>query len=251
MQMGRAASTKIGHRVPRRARAVLLLSLGATGAGALSASASVSAGSVLDRSMRAAVASTSVQYKTSASLSSVAVTEVGIVGRSSGQLSISYATGSSVAHGTITLLAGKIYVSAERPVLAGLLGFSPAASLAMSGHAFFTPASTKEGNVLAAGLTLSSVLDEVHLSGQVHYGAARTVAGTRALGLVGTTAAVDGAPATPETLYVAASGAPLPIEAAQFSKDATATIVFSKWGIAVSPKAPVHPVAFNSAWTGS
>jgi hypothetical protein len=104
---------------------------------------------------------------------------------------------------------------------------------------------------ITVGITLASVLPEFTPTGTLTATGLQTVDGQSVIGVKGLAPATAGVPpGQPVTLYVMATGQPLPVSFQGGSGTDQETAAFSRWGQTVSTVAPANPLPITSV-TGS
>jgi hypothetical protein len=100
---------------------------------------------------------------------------------------------------------------------------------------------------ITVGITLASVLPEFTPTGTLTSTGLQTVDGQSVIGVKGVAPSTAGIPQDqPVTLYVLATGQPLPISFQGGSGTDQETATFSKWGQTVSTAAPANPLPITS-----
>jgi hypothetical protein len=149
---------------------------------------------------------------------------------------------------TVLVVAGVGYVDGNAAALQGFLGLPAATAAQLAGQWIsFTPGDPDYQQVVA-GVTTSSVLGEVTPVGALTATGPATVDGQSVVGVRGAAPASANMPAGSKiTLYVAASGRPLPVGVLEGSGSDQTDITLSRWGERVSVAAPSHAVPLPSA----
>jgi hypothetical protein len=132
---------------------------------------------------------------------------------------------------------GVAYVNANASAITGLFQGSAAAAQQFAGKWLSFPSSSPAYRSIVETLTLPSFLQQVTPAGSVTKLGSSVVEGQSVIGLRG---ALPGG--FTGTLYVATSGAPVPVEEAMQTPNGITTIVFSHWGEAVNVSAPPDPI---------
>ncbi len=148
-------------------------------------------------------------------------------------------------HVSIRVISRVAYVRANRLALLNFIGFP--ASIANRLHdrwVSFTPTDPGYSDI-AASVTLESAITSIAITGAVTKTPETTVLGQQVFGLTG---AANGGGT--ETLYVRASGTPLPVQVRAVSKGDTQVVTFTKWGERVLVARPAGAIAISSV-TGS
>jgi hypothetical protein len=96
---------------------------------------------------------------------------------------------------------------------------------------------------VVSGMTLSSFLTEIMPAGPLTKTGRTTMDGQVVIGVRGTAPASDEMPAgATDTVYIAATGQPLPVACLERVSTAQVSVVFSQWGQAVTLQQPLHTV---------
>jgi hypothetical protein len=149
-------------------------------------------------------------------------------------------------HMTIVLVAGVGYVRGNAAALAGFLGLPAQTAIQVAGRWISFSKGDPGYQQVVTGVTTQSTLDEITPAGALTKTGVRTLDGQLVVGVRGTVPASAGGPATTLTLYVAATGRPLPVSA-QGGQQRPLTVVFSRWGEPVPVAAPRNAIKFPSA----
>jgi hypothetical protein len=194
-----------------------------------------------------AVGDQGVHYASHAKQGNVAFTVSGDTGVKSGTQTLTLKEGSTLEHMTVVSVGSTGYVKGNPTALKNVMGLSAATAKKYGGKwVSFDPANAHYSE-LVAGLLDSQVAGELKMSGPFHYGATKTIDGKSAVGVVGSVSDNAGHSVS-STLWVAASGPPLPIEqtTGTSSKGTIAgTVTFTKWGENVAQKVPAHATAVS------
>lgn len=157
-----------------------------------------------------------------------------------------YITLSSGGHMTVLLVAGTGYVRGNVAALTGFLGLPAPTALRMAGRWISFSKGDAGYEQVVTGVTTQSMLDEITPVGALTKTGVRTVGGQPLVGVRGRVRAGAGAPGGTVTLYVAATGRPLPVSA-EGNQQGPLTEVFSRWGESVQVAAPPGAVPLQSA----
>ena len=151
---------------------------------------------------------------------------------------------------TVLLVSGIGYVDGNATALAQFLGLPAAASTQLAGQWIsFTQGSPGYQQVVD-GVTTGSVLSEINPVGTLTKTAQRTVDGQAVVGVTGPAPASAQMPKGSKiTLYVAATGRPLPVSCLEGTGSDQTKITLTHWGESVSVAPPQHaiPVPAQSA----
>jgi hypothetical protein len=178
----------------------------------------------------------SVHYVSDSNSRGVRVTMVGDAAVDRGVQRITYRKGGRTGHATVLVVANTAYVRGDAFTLRSYLGFTAGDASEFAGKWLRIPHSAGSYATIAAGVRLSSTIDEIRVPGRLHAVRTRTVAGTRVVGVASVTRAVSGT--TTETLYVRAGGAPLPVQETARQGSNTFTVTFGSWDEPVRVSAP-------------
>lgn len=196
----------------------------------------------------AGLAEKSVRWAATESGGGVTIRMVSNAGRSEGFQVITFTEGTTT-EGTlsIVLVKGTVYLLGNGEGLYAQ-GFSVAAAKKEAGKWIALKPSSPGYASTAAGLTVASVFAPLKMAGPVTSVPGKKVLGTSTLGFKGTTRPSANTPgsqaAVAETLYVRASGKPLPAEAVQQND----TVEFADWGEPVKVTAPRGAVPLQASW---
>lgn len=94
---------------------------------------------------------------------------------------------------------------------------------------------------MTSGVTLSSAIDQIIPTGRLTKETVGAVQGRQVVAVHGQIAN-----SPPGTLYVSATGSPLPVEETAGDSSGTETVTFSNWGESVSLSAPATSVPIAS-----
>jgi hypothetical protein len=198
----------------------------------------------------AAKAQTSVHFLAKSSLEGRTVTITASTSATNGTQVIVLHNGKSVGHMSGRLVNKIVYFKGDTYGLEEYLGMPATLAPKYSEKwIFFSPA-TKDYSAIEKSMTLDAAVSQISLSGPYATGTS-TVAGQAAETVTGTTASLSSKGNKGKaTLYVAASGTPLPIryvgKGKQKKQKETGTVTFSNWGKKVNPVTPQGAVAASS-----
>jgi hypothetical protein len=148
----------------------------------------------------------------------------------------------------VILIDTAAYIQGNAQAITGYFGFPPSAVATLANRWIAIPPSNSAFSTVSAGVTISSALSEVSLSGSLSETPGTTRQGRAVVGVRGTQSSPDAGGGT-GTLYVSDDNKALPVE-----YDATPTgggslsVVFTGWGSPVSISAP--PGAIPAAGVG-
>jgi hypothetical protein len=192
-----------------------------------------------------AVGEQGVHYASHAKQGSVEFNVSGDTGVKSGTQTLTLKEGSTLEHMTVVSVGSTGYVNGNPTALKDVMGLSAATAKKYAGKWVSFDPTNQQYSELVAGLLDSQVAGELKMNGPFHYGATKTIDGKSAIAVVGSVSDNSGNTVS-GTLWVPASGPPLPIEqtTGTSSKGAIAgTVTFTKWGQKVAQKAPAHAIA--------
>jgi hypothetical protein len=152
---------------------------------------------------------------------------------------------------SIVLSANTVYFSGNTQGLVHYFGLTTAVATTLANQWVSASPSDSAFPSLAAGLTLSSALGEVSPTGSIVKGKPQTVDGQPTTSLSGT----GPAGITRLTLFVAAHGRSLPVEAVGSSSSAQKVsgeiVTFSRWGEPVHVPVPSKSIPISTLSAGS
>jgi hypothetical protein len=180
----------------------------------------------------------SVHYVSDSSSAGIRVTMVGDAAIDRGVQRITYRKAGKTGHVTVLVVANTAYIRGDAFTLRSYLGFAPGDATEFAGKWIKIPHDAGSYATIAAGVRLASTIDEIRVPGHLHALRARTVGGTRVVGVAGTSHGSGGT--TTETLYVRSSGSPLPVEETARQGSNSFTVTFANWDEPVHVSAPGH-----------
>jgi hypothetical protein len=140
---------------------------------------------------------------------------------------------------TVLVVSGVGYVNGNAEGLAGFLGMSEANATQLAGQWIAVKSTSPYYQQVVTGVTTSSVLGEFAPTGALRTTPRQQVDGQSVVGVRGTAPSDSGLPAgSAVTLYVAATGRPLPVSCVEGSGDDKNDVTFSHWGEPVNVSAP-------------
>jgi hypothetical protein len=213
---------------------------------------STAPGQLLSASLAAARREAGVDWVGTSHVSDTSVTLTTKAGRQDGVQSINFRIGAKAGQVSIILVGTTVYLQGNVFGLQQYLGFSASAAQKETGHwlSIAEPDATLVTifETVAAGLTVSSTVSELAMSGPLTETAAKKVSGQNVVGIRGTTLPDSETPSTPQVLYVKSTGEHLPVEAVQLYKTETSSEVLGPWGQAPPAHAPAGAVPFQVSW---
>jgi len=220
-----------------------LAALTALGALAGAAGAATPSAQTEYRASLNAVGSQGVHFSSVATQSGVTIRVDGDTGTTSGAQSLTVQKGSLHEHVNAMVVGSTGYLKGDKTALHNVIGLTNALSSKYAGTWLSFPTSNSTLGQLVGGLLNSEVTGELQMSGPYTYGAVTTVNGQQARAVHGFVSTQSGSK-VPVILYVASTGAPLPIQevtnpgSGGGSSAIHGTVNFSHWGEATSEKAP-------------
>jgi hypothetical protein len=250
MKSKRAISTGLAAVLASGGLMVAATTAPASAAGVVGVSTAPS--QLLKASLSAARGEAGVDWTGTSTESGLSVTLTTRAGVHDGLQSIKFRIGKQEGQISIILVGTTVYIEGNDFGLQQYLGFSTSAAQKEAGHwlSIAEPDATLVTvfETVAAGLTVSSTISELDMSGPITETAAKTVAGEHVVGIRGTTLATGQAPSTPQLVYLKSTGEHLPVEAVQHLKSQTSYEVLGPWGQAPPAHAPKGSVPFQVSW---
>jgi hypothetical protein len=209
------------------------------------AAANGSPAAKLAAALGAANAESSVRCVSTATASGELATTITTASHSEGSQTVSLSAGASV---TLDLVNDVVYMKGNEAGLYFLQNLTKSAATKEAGQWIAVPPSSSVFASFATGLTVATTFAEFEMSGTVVSVAETTLDGIRVSGLRGMSKPYAGFAATPETIYVASTGRPLPVKATLGTGVSTITTVFSAWGKPISVPRPPHALQLQKSW---
>jgi hypothetical protein len=202
--------------------------------------AGLSAKKIVSEATAAATAASWVHASLTVKADSVSITSSGVAGTSAASETIQVA---GAGHATELVIAGVGYVrGSSAAVLNGFLQLPAADSRLTHKWIVFRPGDPGYQQVVS-GMTLGSFMTEIMPTGSLTKTGRTTLDGQAVIGVRGKAPASDDMPAgATETIYIAATGKPLPVACVERVSTAQVSAVFSRWGQAVTLQKPRHTV---------
>jgi hypothetical protein len=154
---------------------------------------------------------------------------------------------------TVIVVSGVGYVDGNASALNGFLGLPTATAMQLAYRWISFTAADPDYQQVVGGVTTGSVLGEITPVGTLVKTAPQTVDGQPVIGVRGPAPASSQMPkGSTITLYVAATGRPLPVGCLEGSGSDQTDITLTRWGEHVSVSAPTKavPVPVSSAPSG-
>jgi hypothetical protein len=177
-------------------------------------------------------------------------TQVTQAGRRDGTSSVTVRVGKVTLKLNWALIGKTVYFNGNANALSGALGFTATAAKQEAGK--WISATAAAGGLfqeLSSYLTVSSVTTILDLVGEMTFLPATTVRGQAVLGIQGIRLSDE--EKVTETIYVKATGAPLPVELSQTGQGATGYTYFGPWGQPPAAKAPPSALRLLKTWLAS
>jgi hypothetical protein len=177
-------------------------------------------------------------------------TQVTQAGRVDGTSSITVRAGKATLKLNWVLIGGTVYFNGNGGALSDALGFTTAAAKKEAGK--WISATAGAGAVfqdLSSYLTVSSAITILDMVGEMTFLPATTVQGQTVLGIQGIRLSEE--EKVTETIYVRATGTPLPVELSQTGQGAAGYTYFGPWGQPPTAKAPQSALKLSKTWLAS
>jgi hypothetical protein len=192
-------------------------------------------------SLAAARAQHSVHYVAATVFPGRAVTIVGDAARDRGIQRITVRQGAQTGHVTVIVVANVAYVRGDAPTLQSYMGFTAADATRYGGRWLSIRPSQARFKPVAEAVRLVSTIGELAMPPPFTATPPATVAGQRVKGVRATF--TRSGQKLVETLYVRASGSPLPVEqVAATTSGVGLSTTFSRWNEAVRVAAPAGAI---------
>jgi hypothetical protein len=229
----------------RRAR-VLISVVGLATAVAVCSAATASAVSPAQEvaaALSAGLGEHSVRWISTESANGIKLGIVSDVGQAAGSQIITWTQGSAEGILSVVLIHDTAYLIGNA---AGLYvqGFTSAAASAEANKWIAVKPSSADYASAAAGLTISSALAPLQMSGSVTAAPGAKILGMATAGFKGTSKPFEGQPGAPEELYLRSSGKPLPVEVVQKGT----TTQFDNWGEPIKVTPPLGAISVQASW---
>lgn len=207
-------------------------------------SASISPAALLASIVAAARAERSVHYVNVGALGATRVGIVGDAGVAQGVQRITYRKAGKSGHVTVIVSSNSLYFRGDAFTLVNYMGFKAIPAAKYAGTWVLIPHTDTDYSTVAAGVTLSSAIDQLTLSKPLSGVRGTTIKGYRVVGVRGKVPFATGVTAT-ATLYARASGKPLPVKQVVNQTNARLTVTLDGWGehIHVTPPHKAVPIS--------
>jgi hypothetical protein len=176
-------------------------------------------------------------------------TASGQSGRAYGTQTISVTGAGGPFELSVVLAGAKLFVMGDEAALQNVLNLKPAVAKQEAGKwVLLAPTAGTVYQALGAGLTVLSATAAFDMVGSLQLLPERTVAGHRVLGIRGKRAALG--LSLVQTLFVRASGRPLPVQLVTSVDGIDEHLDFANWGRRAHVVAPRHFAKWQKAWAG-
>ena len=235
-------------RVVAAAATAIVASIGLAGLASEAAGANTPSAQAEYNAALKAAGHQGVHFESLLSQGSVTINVKGDSGATSGVQTITVTRGSLTEHVRAMVVGKNGYINANATALRDVIGLTAAQASKYAGEWLSFPTSSAGLAQLVAGLENSQVANELQMTGPYSYGPTTTVQGQRARAIHGYVTSESGSK-VPVVLYVAATGAPTPIEevtnpgAQKGSPTIHGTVTLSNWGQQITQTAPSHAVS--------
>ena len=210
--------------------------------------------SLLNSSLAAAGRQSSVHFVATSTVATRSIKIVANAGPKAGTQAVTIRV--SRRTGTVTgrYVAGAVYFRGDTVGLESYLGMPASIAPTYAGRWISFTSSDQGYGSIAESMTLKAAVAQISVAAPITVGGQTTVGGTPAKSVRGTTTALSSkGHRGSATLYVAATGSPLPLvyqgSGMQSKQKETGKVVFSRWGRSVSPVAPSGAVPASSITT--
>jgi hypothetical protein len=212
-------------------------------------------GQLLRASLNAAKGEPGVDWVGKTQSTNAVVTLTTKAGRQDGLQSINFRLGTKNGQVSIILVGTTVYINGNSFGLEQYLGFSTGAAEREAGHwlSIEEPDASLVNvyEAVAAGLTVSSTVSELAMTGPLSETAVKRLGGQQVIGIKGTTVVNSQAPATPQVLYLKSTGEHLPVQAVQSYKGQASTETMGPWGQAPAVHVPPGAAPLQIGWLTS
>lgn len=207
-------------------------------------SASGSPTQLLASILAAARAERSVHYATAGRYGVVRVSFVGDAGVTRGIQRITYRKDTRTGHVRVIVSANTAYVYGDAFTLVNYMGFTAAQASKYGRVWILIPRADSSYSTVAAGVNLSSTINELKLSGQLSIVPDTKIGGQRVFGVRAKKTSSSGH-RTVDTLYARAAGAPLPVKEIASQGTMRLTATFGRWNEPIHVATPTAPVPIS------
>jgi hypothetical protein len=208
-----------------------------------SATAPVSPAQDVASALNAGLGEHSVRWVSTESANGVKIGIISDVGQAAGSQIITWTEGAAEGTLAVVLLKNTAYLLGNAAALY-IQGFTSAAATAQANKWITVMPSSAAYASAADGLTISSALDSLRMTGLVTVVPGAKVLGMTTRGFKGTSKAIEGQPGAAEELYLRSGGSALPVEVVQSGT----TTVFDNWGEPIKVTTPLGAVPIQAKW---
>ena len=201
----------------------------------------------LASALAASRAQTSVFWQGTTTADGATIVETTNAGVSQGTQTVTIDVGTRDA-GTLSieLFGDTVYMRGNTANSLLFQGFTASAAAAEANHWISIPSSQAFFQVVAAGLTVKSTVQELNLTGQLKPAQRTKVLGRSVIGIKGTLS-LEGVTG-PAVLYVRRHGTPLPVEETM-SGGGIGVVTLGRWGETITMgSAPAAAAPFDPSW---
>ena len=195
--------------------------------------------------LTAARAERSVHYATSTNLGSVRVSQVSDAGVAEGIQRITFRSGAKTGHVTVIVSADTAYIRGDTFTLINYMGFKAIPAAKYAGMWVLIPRTDHDFSTVAAGVRLSSTIDQLKLSGPLAKVPDTKINGQRVIGVRGKEPSTPGQTVV-ATLYARAAGSPLPVKEVVGQGNMRSTVTFSNWNEPIHLPTPTTAVPIST-----
>jgi len=199
---------------------------------AASALAAVTPAQLVTRSLAAADKQRSVHYVSVSSFGQARVTMVCDAALDRGIQRITYTKGGATGHVVVAMVGRALAIRGDKTALTAYMGFSSQLAAQIAGSWVAVPTTAKGYATIAEAVELGSAISDLAIPGPVTRLAASTRSGRRVNAARGNI--TRNGVTVVATLYMRASGAPLPVAQVSRQGSSTATVTFSRWNETVT-----------------
>jgi hypothetical protein len=210
-----------------------------------------SAASELKSVLAAGDAQESVRWVSIESLGSKRLVISTDAGRSIGIQRITYTNAGYTGHAIVELVSGVLYIRGDAMTLVEYFGLKKSQATKVANKWFAMRSNIPDYQAVVAGVTISTTVSELKMTGPITYGSDQTVNGKPTFVIRGKTlanVANTGNPSMAQSLYIASRGQPLPLKVVVSYEGTQSAVDFSNWGRVIKETAPVGAIAFSSSW---
>jgi hypothetical protein len=182
----------------------------------------------------------SVHYVSKQRSGTTSVTIVCDAGRASGIQRLTYREGGQSGKLTVIVRHNTAFLRGDNFALRRFLRFRASDATQLADRWLVIPHSSHAYATVAEDVTFLSAMDDLRPAGDLANVRRTTVEGRAVVGVRGTTRVLGKTSVT--TLWIAATGKPLPLRAVTATKDGAVEVTYSRWNEPVRVRAPVDTV---------